>query len=101
MPESRKQKIVNVKEAVEQCLDVGRYLDTCHAHFRQWQRFIRRPEILYVLRHGYHEKRKDAYQEAYQEWNYAIRGKTLDGRDLRVIVSFKEMHLIIITAMDV
>lgn len=100
MPEPRKQKIGNLKEVIGQCLDVGRYLDTRHAHLRQWQRLIKRPEILYVLKHGYHEKGKDTYEEAYREWNYSIRGKTPDGRELRVVISFEAMYLIIITAVD-
>lgn len=100
MSKQKKPKIGNLKGILEQCLDAGRYLDTRHAHFRRQQRLIRRPEILHVLKHGYHEKRRDIYEETYQEWNYAIRGKTPDGRELRVIVSFEEMDLIIITAID-
>lgn len=47
-----------------------------------------------------HEKAKDAYQERYKNWNYAIRGKTVDDRELRVVVSFEENGLWIITLID-
>ena len=34
-----------------------------HATERQKQRGIIRPEILFVLRHGHHEKKKDKFGE--------------------------------------
>jgi hypothetical protein len=46
--------------------------------------------MLYVLRHGWHEKRQEVFDTHYQAWNYAIRGKTVDRRSLRMIVSFEE-----------
>jgi len=49
---------------------------------------------------GWHEKRKDAYSEVFKSWNYAIRGKTIDERELRVVVSFDEDGLLIITVID-
>ena len=61
---------------------------------------ISRPEILYVLKSGRHEKSKDQYQDRYKAWNYAIRGKTIDKRDVRVIVSFDENNMLIITAIE-
>lgn len=100
MPEKQKLKIGDLKKVVGQYLDAGRYLDTRHSHFRQRHRLIKRPEILYVLRHGYHEKKRDTYEKTHQEWNYAIRGKTPDGRELRIVISFEAMDLIIITAID-
>ena len=81
-------------------LEDGTFLDTSHAFDRQAQRRITRPEMLYVLRHGYHEKRKDSFSDEYQEWNYAIRGKTMDKRNLRIVVSFDESGMLIITAID-
>ena len=81
-------------------LDEGRYLDTRHAVQRQMERKILRPEILYVLRRGRHERRKDRYQKRFQAWNYAIRGKTPDQKELRVIVSFDKNNMLIITAID-
>jgi len=58
------------------------------------------PEIIYVLKNGRHEKSKDKFEEMFNSWNYAIRGKTLDNEDLRIIVSFDdERDLLIITAL--
>jgi len=85
---------------VRKSIAVGDFLDTTHALARRSERFISRPEILQVLRSGWHEKNKDQYREEYQSWNYAIRGVTVDGRELRIVVSFEEDRLLIVTAID-
>lgn len=56
---------------------------------------------MYVLtKSGWHEKRKDSYSEEFKAWNYAIRGSTIDEREIRVIVSFDDSGLLIITVID-
>lgn len=87
-------------ERISSCLDAGRYLDTRHSTERQNQREITRAEVLYILRRGFHEKKKDKFEARYQSWNYAVRGKTVDKRVLRIIVSFDESNMVIITAID-
>lgn len=94
------EKLGQLMEQISECLDAGRYFDTRHASERQSERAITRPEVFYVLRHGYHEKRKDKFEANYQAWNYAVRGKTIDKRELRIIVSFDERNMLIITAID-
>jgi len=93
------QKLLNLMSTIKDCIEEGRYLDTRHALERQIERTITRPEILYVLKTGYHEKKKDQFDEFYRAWNYAIRGKTRDKREIRVIVSFDENGMLIITAI--
>ena len=82
------------------CIEEGRYLDTRHATERQHERQILRSDVLHVLQDGYHEKRKDTFDESFKAWNYAIRGKTVDKKDLRIIVSFDSAGMLIITAID-
>ncbi|MBI1861890.1 MAG: DUF4258 domain-containing protein [Deltaproteobacteria bacterium] len=89
----------NLLETIRKSLDEGRFLDTRHAFQRQTERNITRPEIQYVLRTGFHEKNKDQYDEPFKAWNYAIRGKTVDKRGLRIIVSFDVNNMLIITAI--
>lgn len=96
----KKHKIHNLLDAVRSSLESGHYFDTRHATDRQAERSISRTEVVYVLKHGRHEKSKDQYQERYWTWNYAIRGKTIDRRDVRVIVSFDENNMLIITAIE-
>lgn len=93
------KKIEDLLEKIRACIKLGKYRDTTHAIVRQQQRKIILPEMIYVLTTGRHEKSKDRIDEAYNTWNYAVRGFTLEGKDLRIIVSFdEERDLLIITA---
>lgn len=88
-------------DVIKECLDSGQYRDTTHATDRQDERVITRPEITQVLRRGHHEKSKDRFDEQYNAWNYAVRGRTVDRRELRIVVSFEEATgMLIITAID-
>lgn len=86
-------------KVVRQCLEEGRYLDTRHALVRKYERNITRLEILQVLKTGFHEKKKDYFDQIHNSWNYSIRGKTVDSRELRIIVSFDNDNILIITAI--
>lgn len=98
-PSKRPPKETNLLEKVRQAIQSGDYLDVVHAQERQQERQITRPEYEYVLQTGFHEKAKDEFKPEYQTWNYAIRGKTIDQRELRVIVTFED-GLLIITVID-
>jgi len=78
----------------------GTYIVRQHAIQRQKERLIRLPDILYVLEKGRHEREKDEFDITSQDWKYAIRGKTIDHVDLRVIVALYE-KMAIITVMKV
>jgi hypothetical protein len=99
-PNKRPGKLPALMAAVQAAILQGHYLYSKHALDRQQEREITRPEVLQVLNGGYHEKAKDAYAEAFKAWNYAVRGKTLDGRELRIAVSFDDNGLLIVTAID-
>lgn len=70
-----------------------------HAIGRAKERDIALPDALYVLKNGYHEKEKTYYDEVYGAWKYAIRHK-LEGRDIRVIISFNSDMMLIITVIN-
>lgn len=97
----RSAKHTRLLERIREALDSGKYRDVIHAQERQKERQITRPEYTYVLRTGYHEARKDEFQVDYNVWNYSIRGRTIDQRDLRVVVSFDEEGMLIITTIEV
>lgn len=65
------------------------------------ERELELSDVLYVLKHGYHEKRKTTFDEVFQTWKYAIRGKTIDTVDVRIIIAFDEDDMLIITVIDV
>lgn len=99
MARTKPDKIENLLERIVTCISTGAYRDTYHAIERRQQRHITLPEIIHVLTTGRYEKSKDKFDETFNAWNYAMRGRTLDGLDLRVIVSFdEEKDLLIITA---
>ena len=102
MTKQRPEKLQSreLLERVRQVVESGDYLDTRHAEERRSQRGISRLEMESVLTTGRHEKAKDQFQEAYEAWNYAIRGRTIDKRDLRVVVSFEE-KMLVITAIEI
>lgn len=95
----RPPKFDDVMDTINTCLEMGHFLDTSHSNERMKARQVTRSEALYVLRHGHHEKKKDKYDDQYQAWNYSIRGKTLDKIELRIIVSFDEFGMLIITVI--
>jgi len=80
---------------IRQHIDSGRYRVSKHAIKRQSEREVNLRNILYVLTHGFHEEQKSLFDIAFQTWKYAIRGRTIDGIELRVIVGFAEEMLII------
>lgn len=86
----------------KELLAAGRYRDTRHSSQRRDERTIILPEIIQVIRSGWHEKSKDEFKAEWTAWNYAIRGKTVDKRELRVAVAFEEggSLLILVTAID-
>ena len=99
----RPPKADNLLQLVRRCIDEGRYRDTRHATDRKSERSITRLEICHALRAGRHVPRRDRYDELYGElgWSYAIEGKTLDNRHLRIIVAFdEERRTLFVTAVD-
>lgn len=98
----RPTKHSDVLALVKACVDAGNFFDTRHATDRQNERAITRLEVIHVLKNGHHEKKKDEFKPEFNAWNYAIRGNTLDKRDLRIAVSFDEStKLLIITAIEI
>ncbi len=99
---SRPPKIDHLLDIVKKCIELGRYISCLHLEQREEERGITRREVLHVLLNGFHEQKKDGFDEVYQKWHYAIRGKTLDARELRVFISFDEAtKMIIITTYEI
>ena len=95
MAKTRTKPIGNLLEKIKKSISTGKYRVSKHAIKRQYERKINIPDALYVLLHGFHEEEKTLYDISYQTWKYAIRGKTADNVDLRVIVAFDEEMIII------
>lgn len=97
----RPKKHEDVLRQTQERLASGLYRDTRHATKRKEERGISLQEIQQVIKAGWHETSKDEFKVEWRAWNYAIRGKTIDRRELRIAVSFdEEDYLLIITAID-
>lgn len=88
--------MVLVRAAVEN----GQLLYSSHALARMGERNIIKPEIEYVLETGHHEARKDKFNEDFSSWDYAIKGKTVDNRHLRIVIAVIDPNVLIVTAID-
>lgn len=95
----RPTKRPDLLAAVHTALKDSSYILTEHARQRLKERSIALPELLHALETGHHERAKDEFVEHFQAWNYSIRGKTLEGRQLRVAVAF-DPNLMVITVID-
>ena len=63
------------------------------------ERSITVMELREILLTGQAESRKDEFKEIEGDWTYAIKGKTIDNRWLRVIVGF-DGDTVVITVID-
>lgn len=96
----RPKKIENILALAQKLMREGAYVISGHAKLRQGERFFTIGDIKHIISAGYHEKKKDEFKEEYEDWNYAISGKTLDDDHARVCVAFmKERHLIVVTVI--
>ena len=85
-----------IKELVQK----GSYIVSEHALQRQNERLVDLKSVLYVLKNGHCDTEKDLFDVKRQTWKYAIRGKTIDGVNLRIIICLEE-KLIIITVVRI
>ena len=82
----------------------GEYVFKKHAKLRQKDRSISDLDILGILVGKKNKKRrrnkgKDKFENKHQDWNYCIEGLNLENRKIRIIISFEDNLLLIITAM--
>ena len=97
---NRARKRAQPLELARKLFMEGRYRDTRHATDRRSERAITLPEIRQVIETGHNNKQKDEYKPEFDDWNYAIDGRTVDGRKLRIAVAFDDAaSMLIITAI--
>lgn len=101
MNDKHPSQLTDLFSKIHHCIDRGLYRQSKHAIERELERKIVLLDVLYVLKHGYHEKRKTSFDETFQTWKYAVRGKTLDDIDIRIIIAFDDTGMLIITVMHV
>ncbi|MDP1609296.1 MAG: DUF4258 domain-containing protein [Chlamydiales bacterium] len=95
-----KKSNTDILRTVKEHVQKGTYILAKHAINRQEERGVRLPDVLHVLERGRHEKDKDTFDIKNQCWKHAIRGKTINGIDLRIIVAFQQ-EMVIITVIRI
>jgi Domain of unknown function (DUF4258) len=87
-----------LKKEIIKHIENETFLLTKHAAEEQKNDGIDLQDTLNALRNGVHEKAKTGFNNKFQLWRYAIRGKTENLETVRVIVSFPH-DMMIITVM--
>ena len=95
---------------IEQKIKEGNYIFVKHAKERQQQRYISDLDVLNILEGKPHSdrkrnKEKDSYEIQYvneqpQDWKYCIEGKDIDGKKIRIILTFTDDQMPIITVIN-
>lgn len=86
---------VQLRSKILEHIKDGKYRLTKHAAEEQAKDEIDLQDTLHVLKTGLHESKKTRFDSAFKTWNYAIRGKTEDLRNVRVIISFSTEMMIV------
>lgn len=79
---------------------MGRLLYSSHANERMLERKILKPDVEQILLKGYHESKKDQFNLAMNSWDYSVRGKSIDGKNLRIIIALIKPNVLVVTAID-
>ena len=95
------EKLPDVLKKIKECISSEKYAFTKHALDRVQERGIDIPTTIYVLLNGNEDKQKTRFDKDINAWKYAIRGKTIENLDVRVILAIDEYEMVIITVMHV
>ena len=90
---------IRLRNKILEHIKSGKYRLTKHAAEEQAKDDIDLQDTLHVLKTGSHESEKTTFNNRFQNWNYAIRGRTEDSKNVRVIISFSN-EMMIVTVME-
>src|SRR5579864_4721387 len=104
-PNPQKKTDYDLFQLLSEKIDQGGYFFVNHAKQRILERGLLEIEILDILngRDGKkrkRNKRKEKYCAGYPDWNYCVEGIGADRNKIRIVFSFSEEFLIIITAIQ-
>lgn len=88
--------------AINNAMERKRYFFTSHAFERLRDRNISELTVIKILKSKfkYHEVRKDSYIQSFRSWNYSIVGISPDNEDIRIVISFEEDTMLVITVIN-
>lgn len=102
----RKRKDMELWRLISEKIMNLDYVFAQHATARLQEKNITDLEVLEILenkdkRKRKRNKQKDIYTPGYQDWNYCIEGIDIDGNKIRIIISFDQTLMLIITVIRV
>lgn len=98
---TRPAKIANIHAMAKAAISLGNYIPVEHAEIRLNEREVILPELEFVILNGHRVPSRDEFKKEFNSWNYAIEGKTVDARKLRIIIAMDKLTgLLIITVID-
>ena len=102
----RKKDDRELLSLLEEKIRKGKYVFLNHAKQRLTDRSVIDIEVLDILegksgRRRRRNKSKDKYEEGYSDWNYCIEGYNSDDVKIRVIFSFDDEHMLVITIIRI
>ena len=89
--------------AIEKAIINGDYYFTDHGEMRSvTRRKVTDEEVIKILggKNKWHEKSKDKFVQGQADWNYHIRGKNTDDEKVRIVLSFNDYGMPIITVIN-
>lgn len=101
-----KKTDIELGDLMAKMISRGDYIFLKHAKERLQDRNVTDIDVLNILENKNKGKRKrnkskDTYISGYQDWNYCIEGNDLDGKKIRIIISFDNNLLLIITVIRI
>lgn len=87
--------------------EVTRHLDnetwrvSLHAEDNMEIDGLTREMVRLVLGSGRHIEKQDEFSKTHGAWNYAVHGKTLEGEEIRVVVTFHATNMVVVNAFPV
>ena len=90
-------------EAISKAMLSGTYYFTDHGDKRsKTRKKVNDLEIIKILKSNdkWHEAKKDKYEKGNADWNYHIRGKNINGDQIRIVISFDKDGMPIITVIN-
>lgn len=96
----RPAKLPNVVGEVRARVDGGLLRYSTHASERMDEREITEFEVESVLSSGSWVKRRDRYEEEHKSWSYCFEGDSIEERSLRIIVTFEDPDLLVVTTIE-
>lgn len=85
-----KHSELEIKRIIKTSLESGHYIILPHARLRCKERRVLPRDIEFVLAKGHRIKSRDKFDTSYGSWSYVFEGKTIDERDLRVVIILDE-----------